>query len=409
MTDKEIEILKKWKILKPDGTERTVRLTRPLRAGDQPQGVGPLIAPDALSRLLNADTTPDKHWLDWIFFQAGGGETAKRISSEALQRIKESFIDELTHGYTDRETGQHHGPVPHAEAVERWDRVKSRFSDLLTVGDQDKVRHLRVFGYFREWPGNANIYAHVVEAITNYLKIYPKLLQMNKELAREGGEPLPTKPEDIPTWENMLAVASHVERYFASKKARTDIREETIYDDDVIRALAPLTYAAAVKYGYEGWPWADPKAFNDLLTASGKFDEWQEYTTGKIIVYLTFKVPVPAWIARKGGEWQMKDLTDLAIYRPQKDFAAPFDSWLVFDQENNLRLKIADVKKMILDEPTRTDSEEEDSPFKRGANVYKDAAEAQHVVASLDRALRAVQTWAEKFDVKKIKTNTLKL
>ena len=83
---------------------------------------------------------------------------------------------------------------------------------MLAVCDQDGVRKLHTFGYFREWPGNANIYQNVVEAATKYLGLYQKLQEMNKEVARDGGEPLPESPEAIPTWERMKEVAAKVER-----------------------------------------------------------------------------------------------------------------------------------------------------------------------------------------------------
>jgi hypothetical protein len=237
---------------------------------------------------------------------------------------------------------------------------------------------------------------------------------MNKEVAREGGEALPESPDLIPTWERMNEVAKKVERYFASKKARTDIRAETIYDDDTITAVAPLTYAAAVKYGFDIWPWASRKGFEAVLsgeTSDWRFkDEWKGRTgKGNVIVYLTFKVPVPAWVARREGNWELKDLTDLALELDKNTAGQPVNDWTVYDQENRNSLNVEQVKQMILAEPTRVDPTDEESPIKRGANVYKDEAEAQQVVASLDHALRAVKKWVGKFDTKKVKSDVLTL
>jgi len=413
-SEPEIAVLKKYRIMNPDGSLRTVDLRQPTQAGGNPPGPGPLVSPDAVNRLLKADTTPDKSWLDWLFFQAGGGQKAKEATADALRQIRDRFIDERTNGWTHPETGKYQPPVPREQAESRWVAAEPKFRDVLAVCDQDAVKRLRTFGYFRDWPGNANIYQNVVAAIASYLKFYPKLKQMNKEMSREGSEALPETPDQIPTWERMGEIAKKVERYFASKKARGDIREETVYDDDVLTALAPLTYAAAVKYGYDMWPWASRKGFEAALsgeTTDWRFrDEWKGHTQrGSIFVYLTFKVPVPAWVTRRDGNWELKDLTDLALELSKDNMRQNPDAWVVFDQENRNTLTIGQVKEMIMAEPKRVDPTDEESPIKRGANVYKDEAEAQHVVNSLDRATSAVKRWAAKFDPKKIKSDVLTL
>jgi len=413
-SEPEVAVLKKYRIMNPDGSLRTVELRQPTQAGGNAPGPGPLVAPDAVNRLVKADITPDKRWLDWIFFQAGGGQKAKEATADALRQIRDRFVAERTDGWTYPETGKYQPPVPREQAEQRWVAAEPKFRDVLAVCDQDAVKRLRTFGFFRDWPGNANIYQDVVGAVNSYLKFYTKLQTMNKEIARDGGEPLPETPDQIPTWERMGEIAKKVERYFTSKKARTDIREETIYDDDVITALAPLTYAAAVKYGYDMWPWASRKGFEATLageTTDWRFrDEWKGRTQkGSVFVYLTFKVPVPAWVARREGNWELKDLTDLALELDKENVKGTPDSWVVFDQENRNSLSIAQVKAMILAEPKRVDPTDDESPIKRGANVYKDDTEAQRVVASIDHATRAIKKWITKFDTKAVKSDVLTL
>lgn len=411
-SDRATEVLKKYRILNPDGSARTVNLQRTKPHRSVPLGSGPLMSPDVVDRLIAADTTPDQRWLDWIFFQAAGGQAAKDSTEDAMNQIRDRFISERTNGWTHPTRG-YQPPMSRAEAQARWDKKEPEFREVLAVGDQDSVERLRAFGYFRNWPGNANIYANVVDAVQRYLKFYPKLLQMNEEMARSGGTQLPTDPDGIATWTAMVEIARKVERYFASRKARKDIRVETIYDDDVITAIAPLTYAAAVKYGYGQWPWASEKGFEEVLSgeAGAWRDAWKQPTAaGKVIVYLSFKVPVPAWVTRKNGNWEVKDFTDLALVLDKSQSHGDLDQWSVTDQESNTTLTVGGVKERIMAEPRRVDTEDDDEgPVRRGANVYKDEAEAQRVVDSLDRAVRAVARWLAKFDLKKIKSDALTL
>ena len=91
-SDKEKAVLQKYRILNADGSPRTCNITEPLHAGGKPEGPGPIMAQNVINRLLKADTTKDRRWLDWIFYQAGGGDLAKEASEEALQRLKDMFL-----------------------------------------------------------------------------------------------------------------------------------------------------------------------------------------------------------------------------------------------------------------------------------------------------------------------------
>lgn len=398
LTELEIAVLKKYRIMNADGTVRQVDLRQPLRPGDQPPGPGPLISPDALNKLLKADTTPDKRWLDWIFFQAGGGQQAKEATADALRQIRDRFIDERSNGWTHPETGKYQPPVPREQAEQRWVAAESKFREVLAVCDQDAVKRLRTFGYFRDMPGNANRYTSVIDAMQKYLRMYDKLKKMNKEVLRTGGEQMAETPDKIPTWDVMAEIAKKVEKYFASKKARTDIRiadDQPIYEDDNITAIIPLTYAAAVHHGYDLWPWANRKGFEQVLTGdAGDWrhrDEWKQRSARSIFVYLRFKALVPAWVTRRDGNWEVKDLTDLALELDKDNTRANSDDWVVYDQENRNTLTIGQVKAMILAEPTRNDPTDDESPIKRGGNVYKDESEAKAVVLSLDKAIKAIK------------------
>ena len=400
---------------------RTCNLKQP---PGHPLGEGPIIAPDALAKLIAADKTPDQHWLDWIFFQAGGGEKADKMREAALPQIRDRFIEERANGFSHPDTHEFIEALGRKEAEARWKATEPRFIDLLKVSDQDVVMRLNTFGYFRMWPGMDRVYENVVNAVERFQKLYPLVLKMNKETARENVPPVPSVPEDIKTWDEMNKISDKVERYFASKKAREDIRlsghpkrtDDLIYDDDYVTVVAPLTWAAAVRYGYQGWAWANRETFDEVLSADGNDfrNEWKKSTErGKAYVYITFNVPVPGWVTRKQGEFEHYELTSLALELDTanlRNLDNP-DSLEVYDEENRHVLTIEDVKSMIRAEPTRQDPQDDDLPefATRGPNVYKTPEEAKAVITHLDAALQAIVEWAKAFNPKTIKQNALTL
>lgn len=404
-TPEEVAVLTKYKIMLPEGGLQMVNLRLPL---GQPLGRGPLMDQSVIDRLLAADPTPERRWLDWIFFQAGGGEEAKGRTQQRFHEIRDKFIARYTDGFTegdnDPQPGRHHPGVEPEEAQALWLQNEDRFKKYLAVSDQDVVERLKTFGYFRFWPGFEKRYETVENAMAVYMKFYKKLVALNRA---GGNEPIPDNPDDIPNPQAMIHAATRVERTYALKKAPTDIRYEKIYEDPNITALAPFTYAAAVYYGHDKWPWANKKAFDKVIGGGGDpkqwdfQDYWQAIAAKKAVVYLTFKVPVPAWKSRTNEDY---DLNDLALTLTNLEADDDPNSWTVYDQENRTSLTIGDVKTMILNEPNRV-SPEDEPPLAHVEKVYTTPQEAAAVEQSFSNAVMAVQNWLHDFDMKRIKSN----
>ena len=199
-TEPEIAVLRQYGILDATGKPVVVELEGPK---DKPLGSGPLLEKAAIDRLLKADSTPERKWIGWIFFQAAGGEKGKEASNRAMEQIKKRFIEERVNGFQHPKSKEYYAGVPRAEAEQRWEKAKHYFKEIVDVADQDAVEKLGVFGYFRHWPGQQRIYERVEKAVQAFLKLYPKLIQMNKELRRESRDELPSEPAQITTIEQM--------------------------------------------------------------------------------------------------------------------------------------------------------------------------------------------------------------
>jgi len=408
-TPVEVSVLRECRLIDDDGNLVEVYLERP---EDKPLGHGPKVELDVIKKLILADSTPDQRWLNWIFFQAGGGQRAKDAAKRAMEQTKERFIDERVNGFENPDTKEKFKPVPKPEAEARWAAVEPRWQEILISADQDVVDHLGVFGYHRAWPGKEKIYSRVVKAVSTLLKLEDKLEQMNTERVTTGAEAISASPNTLATLDDMEKVIRKVERYYASKEARDDIEVEQIFENDYVRLLCPLTYAASVRYGFDNWPFSNRGTFDEVLDTEHSFrDAWKSTAQRSVLVFWYWKVPMPSWISRKDNEFHRYELVNLALEIPRTSmvFDAGSPNLVFHDEENAANMTYEQVRKMIQDEPTRLpDPQDEEMPVKRGPNAYSSAQEAAARDIALGKAFEAVMNWAERFDAKRVKADVFK-
>lgn len=379
-------------------------------------GKGPIMSEDALSRIIDADITPNKEWLDWMLFQAGGGKEARRKSEQAIEQLKERFIDERVRGFRDGK-GTYHDPVSEQDARARWQQAEARFREVLMVGDQDMEEKLHVFGYHRNWPGAHRLYERVSTAVNKFLKLRKKAIAMNKFYEKEGQDEkqINLDQKAYETIESVEAANKKIERFYASREARQDVRYDTVYDDDYLRIIVPITYAAAVEFGNNNWQWANKKNFEDRLegsSANSWNDPWTRMTgqDKKVPVYIMFKVPMPSWVAYKDSRFNRYSFNSLALMLDHDKLKNLNPETVpLYDEENKQHVNLANMRQAVADEATRVyNPEEEEFPVHRGAPVYKDLAEADAVLQHLDAGLDALKDWAKKFDTKRVVSDYLK-
>lgn len=401
-TPAELSVLCECRLVDDSGELVEVYLERP---EDKPLGNGPKMELSVIQKLILADSTPDQRWLEWIFFQAGGGQRAKDAAKRALEQTKERFIDERVNGFENPDTKEKFKPVPKVEAEARWVAVEPRWREILISADQDVVDHLGVFGYHRAWPGKDKIYSRVANTVTKFLRLQDKIREMNQERLAQSAEPVKTGVQDFATLDDMEKVVRRVERYYASKAAREDIEVDFIFENDYVRVLCPLTYAASVRYGFDNWPFSNRATFDEVLDTEHSFrDAWKSTTQRSVLVFWYWKVPMPSWISRKDNEFHRYELVNLAMEIPR--LSQPSTEPQFHDEENTANMSPVQVMKMLADEPTRpTDPQDEEMPVKRGPNAYATEAEAKGRLFAFERAIEAINRWFKNFDVKRVKVD----
>jgi hypothetical protein len=191
-----------------------------------------------------------------------------------------------------------------------------------------------------------------------------KFLAMNKFYQIEGKKDrlVGTTPDDFATVELLETAIKKVEKFFVTRLARKDNRVDLIMDTEDVTVLAPLTYAAAVRYGWDAWPWAVQDTFEERLEEKGNGwnDPWIKVTKNEkqVIVYITFKCAMPSWITFENSKFSRSSFQNLALLMPTDSFRTmPIMEAKVHDEEGRSVLTLGEVRQQIGAEFTRRGEE----------------------------------------------------
>jgi hypothetical protein len=388
----------------------TANLRRARDAEGRILGDGPLIAQDVLARMIHSCTYQDKvmtDWLEWIIFQAGGGQEAQRRANQAMEQVKERFLDERVRGYRDTK-GVYHNPITREQAEAKWNASHGRFNEVLYVGDQDMAEKLQVFGFYRHWPGPNKIYEKACTNVKGFLDLTEKTVEMNEFMRRSGMKEkiVPLDLKHYTTVDSLQQAIAKIERFFNSRAAREDIRIEQIYEDDIVQAICPLTFSAAVRYGWDSWGFANRGTFEQCLEGSNNWNDPWKKTTGtdkKVIVYFNFRVPMPSWVGYAQQHFKRFTLHNVCALLPMNQLGRLNHDACEFLDEEQRKTTITAICELIRAEPHRVpDPDGEEYPIQQGPPVYEKSEEAEAVVEAFEKAWDAVTLWAAKFPAKQI-------
>lgn len=392
----------------------TANLRKSRDAEGKALGDGPLLSLECVRRLVEADTSSKHAWLDWMLFHCGGGLEAERRSTQAMEQVRERFIEERVRGFRDM-TGAYYAPVTKEEATKTWESSDCKFREVLRIADQDMVEKLQVFGFYRNWPGFNGVYEKATKAVSTFLELRPKIKDMNQFMT-ESSMPekvIKTAPSDYVTVDALETAIKKVERFYLSRAAREDMRVDVIYEDDVILMLAPLSYAASVRYGWDGWAWSNREHFEaNLETSANNWnDAWKKAvgTEKKIFVFVQFKVPVPSWVSYTKPSFARYTFHNLALaialdkFKGKAGDDTTVQGVVSVVNEENTTISLVQVQQEFMKECSRDDNPDtEEFPIRRGPRVFKTQDEAEKVLEHFSKALDAMHAWGRTFDQKSI-------
>jgi len=398
----------------------------------KPVGWTPRMDPKVIMRFVNADKSQNRVWLDWMLDQAAGGQKAKDRSEEHFENLKARKLDEWRRsGYVNVSTGKTEiPPMSPADAEKFWKKKQPGFWEMFELGDEDVLTNWSgCYGFKREWPGPQGLYEKLTTAATEFQNALPQIIEYNK-LNKAEEHKFSVDPSSYDSFTDLQKVLASVKHYFSAQEAYDDVDYDLIRNDDLITVLCPLTYRAAVEYGWDEWEWASRGKFEqDMRNVGGNQNAWNKLTSSVVPVIFMLKTPVPGWPTERDGDAPQRYVT-LANMMTGIPIAKlkTFDpkSLKVLDEENDENRSWEEIIQMVLnaapqpeqqakpkakavpvpanpddpDEPKEElgTPEDELSFVKPGGLPYKDTKEATAVATHLQSAMTDVQKWAKTFN-----------
>ena len=416
-------------------------------------GWGRVMAEDTLQKFIDGDPSGNAKYLDWMLFQAGGGQTAMENAlgrwngwgtvirngcsmsdpKSLRNQCRAECIDERVRGYAD-ELGVCHSPVSSAEAEDHWKKLESRSMFEFIMGDQDVVMS-GSYGFYRHWPGKDGVYSKIVNAVKLWHMAQPKLLAQNQRYRRltmlkmhptcwytnADATFMREYRETRPVGVELDLYAGWKPKEYSQKAARyktlddllhslagerrmqvlRDIRFELIYEDFAVKVLCPLTIGASIKFGIDKWCISNRTEFDSTFGALEC--NWKRYNKTGPVVFLIWKRSMPVWLHRMAIHIDMAQ----PAWSVTKDTAHWVDC-----QNRQIAISYQEILHRIQDEhlgipepPARRGTEDDAYSYWGGREpglAWKDAETGRDVIASLTEAFDAVKKWARTFQLNRI-------
>lgn len=240
---------------------------------------------DCIQRFLDGDPSKTGKYLDWMLYQAGGGisrlerstrqwENGEHKEPALREQLKAVWIADLVKGYLD-DFGEKVPPITEAEAEARWPEDEVRLRRLHVFGDEDYVQH-GCFGFYRTWPGRANLYGEIIKLVQRFHR--------HRAALKAQGKSTDLSLKNYPNLTDLARVLENISA--AEVKSIQDY--DVVFKSDWLFVGCPYTVGASLRLGIPKWCTSNESGFLAALSGGGK-NRWKEYAEYSALYYCRFR------------------------------------------------------------------------------------------------------------------------
>lgn len=285
--------------------------------------VGQKMDEKCIQKFIQADPSGNCKYLDWMFFQAGGGN--ERFQKSVMQwekgdygeqpvsaTLRSLYIKDCVNGYTG-DHGEHIPPVSPEVAADQWDaEACAIYRNQHIYGDEDYV--LTGFGFYRSWPGNNNLYGHIADAVRRFHRYRQKL--------KSTGKSTDLNTRNYPDLKDLQSALADITLLEIKDKLDHDI----VFEDENLVVICPYTVGSSMKFGHQKWCTANESMFKAAISGEGP-NRWKEYAKDSALYYCQFK----RFLGKSVPGLYQDTVSQIAIQAPHKSGT---ESWRFFDIED---------------------------------------------------------------------------
>jgi hypothetical protein len=246
----------------------------------------------AIQRFIESDPSGTGKYLEWMFYQAGGGKIRLDKSVQQWEKgdngepcvrdqLKERWIKDELNGWKD-EKGVYYEPKPKEQAEAEWPEVEKRLRLQHVYGDEEYT--MTGFGFYRSWPGANSLYDSIVQAVKRFHRYQQSLKAKNHSIDL-----------NLANYPNLREL-NEVLKDITILELKNDAVLDIVYNDDSLVVNCPFNIGASLKAGIPKWCTSNESMFTESLFGTGQ-NRWKEHASVSALYYCRFKgvADEPTW------------------------------------------------------------------------------------------------------------------
>lgn len=240
---------------------------------------------DCIQKFVDGDPSGTCKYLEWMFYQAGGGgekltrsirqwEDGEHGEPPLKVQLRDHFVKMRMKPWLD-DDGKTVAPVSRDEAARTWEAEEDGLKWFNIYGDEEYAEQ-GCFGFYQHWPGANDYYCMIVDAV--------KRFHRHAAALRSKGHSTDLSLKNYPQIVDLMEALKDV----TLAELKADVNYDLVYTDDWLQVYCPLNVGASLKFGHTKWCTSNESMLVQAVAGVGK-NRWREYASTSALYYCHFR------------------------------------------------------------------------------------------------------------------------